>query len=93
MLLQGPAPPPFRPTCRGHPVPSPVQAVRVDPVWRGILLLYWLPHLPSSQLAGLSCFFSPCRQSEWIHIEGEFAGIMLVIMPCRSEKSVQGVAR
>lgn len=33
------------------------------------------------------------RRSEWVHEEGEFAGIMLVIMPCRSEKSVQGVAR
>ncbi|KAL4433742.1 hypothetical protein ABPG75_000183 [Micractinium tetrahymenae] len=33
------------------------------------------------------------RRSEWVHIESEFAGIMLVIMPCRSEKSVQGVAK
>lgn len=34
-----------------------------------------------------------CRRSEWVHLEGEYAGIMLVIMPCRSEKSQQGVAR
>jgi ceramide kinase len=33
------------------------------------------------------------RRSEWVHVEGDFAGIMLVIMPCRSEKSQQGVAR
>lgn len=30
---------------------------------------------------------------EWQVVEGEFAGIMLVIMPCRSEKSAKGVAR
>jgi hypothetical protein len=33
------------------------------------------------------------RRSEWVHLEGDFAGIMLVIMPCRSEKSQQGVAK
>ncbi len=26
-------------------------------------------------------------------MEGEFAGIMLVIMPCRSDKSAEGVAK
>lgn len=30
---------------------------------------------------------------EWKTVEGEFAGIMLVIMPCRSEKSSNGVAK
>lgn len=30
---------------------------------------------------------------EWKVVEGDFAGIMLVIMPCRSQKSSKGVAR
>lgn len=30
---------------------------------------------------------------EWKVVEGSFAGIMLVIMPCRSQKSSKGVAR
>ncbi len=30
---------------------------------------------------------------EWKVVEGDFAGIMLVIMPCRSEKSSKGVAK
>lgn len=30
---------------------------------------------------------------EWKKIEGEYSGIMLVIMPCRSEKSSKGVAK
>ena len=33
------------------------------------------------------------RQAEWVSVEGDFAGIMLVIMPCRSDKSTAGVAR
>jgi len=33
------------------------------------------------------------RREEWVTVDGEFAGIMLVIMPCRSDKSVNGVAR
>ncbi len=32
-------------------------------------------------------------ESDWRVVEGEFAGIMLVIMPCRSEKSEAGVCR
>ena len=32
-------------------------------------------------------------ESDWRTIEGEFAGIMLVIMPCRSEKSKSGVCK
>lgn len=34
-----------------------------------------------------------CRRGKWVHLEGEMAGVMLVVMPCRSEKSQQGVAR
>ena len=30
---------------------------------------------------------------EWKVVEGSFAGIMLVVMPCRSQKSSKGVAR
>jgi hypothetical protein len=33
------------------------------------------------------------RSAEWKTVQGEFAGIMLVIMPCRSDKSLRGVAR
>jgi ceramide kinase len=33
------------------------------------------------------------RKDEWITVEGEFTGIMLVIMPCRSPKSSKGVAK
>lgn len=33
------------------------------------------------------------RTDDWVTVEGEFAGIMLVIMPCRSDKSKNGVAR
>ena len=33
------------------------------------------------------------RQSDWVTVEDDFAGIMLVIMPCRSDKSTAGVAR
>ena len=32
-------------------------------------------------------------ESDWRAVEGEFAGIMLVIMPCRSEKSQTGVCK
>ena len=51
---------------------------------------------PRSLMHGLCALLpraSGCRRSEWVHLEGEFAGIMLVVMPCRSEKSQQGVAR
>jgi len=50
------------------------------------------PCLPTCLPAGL-LLCALCRKSEWVHLEGDFAGIMLVIMPCRSEKSQQGVAR
>lgn len=33
------------------------------------------------------------RSEDWVTVEGDFAGIMLVIMPCRSDKSANGVAR
>ncbi len=33
------------------------------------------------------------RQTDWKTIEDDFAGVMLVIMPCRSDKSAAGVAR
>ncbi|GAB4813614.1 hypothetical protein N2152v2_000660 [Parachlorella kessleri] len=33
------------------------------------------------------------RGQEWQVVEGDFAGIMLVIMPCRSDKSAAGVAK
>lgn len=33
------------------------------------------------------------RSDEWRVVEDEFAGIMLVIMPCRSDKSAAGVAK
>lgn len=33
------------------------------------------------------------RADDWVTVQGEFAGIMLVIMPCRSDKSKNGVAR
>jgi diacylglycerol kinase family enzyme len=33
------------------------------------------------------------RQSDWTTVEDDFAGVMLVIMPCRSDKSTAGVAR
>ena len=33
------------------------------------------------------------RLTEWVHLEEDYAGIMLVIMPCRSEKSQMGVAK
>ena len=32
-------------------------------------------------------------ESDWRVVEGQFAGIMLVIMPCRSEKSEAGVCK
>ena len=32
-------------------------------------------------------------ESDWRMVEGQFAGIMLVIMPCRSEKSEAGVCK
>jgi len=33
------------------------------------------------------------RQPDWKTVEDDFAGVMLVIMPCRSDKSTAGVAR
>lgn len=33
------------------------------------------------------------RQRDWKAVEDDFAGVMLVIMPCRSDKSTAGVAR
>ena len=33
------------------------------------------------------------RPGEWVSVEDDFAGIMLVVMPCRSDKSAAGVAR
>jgi diacylglycerol kinase family enzyme len=33
------------------------------------------------------------RQRDWKTVEDDFAGVMLVIMPCRSDKSAAGVAR
>lgn len=33
------------------------------------------------------------RSSDWVRVEDDFAGIMLVIMPCRSPKSSKGVAK
>lgn len=33
------------------------------------------------------------RADDWKTIEGDFAGIQLVIMPCRSDKSLNGVAK
>lgn len=33
------------------------------------------------------------RQRDWVTVEDDFAGIMMVIMPCRSDKSAAGVAR
>ncbi|KAL4517220.1 hypothetical protein Ndes2437B_g06825 [Nannochloris sp. 'desiccata'] len=33
------------------------------------------------------------RQRDWKTVEDDFAGVMLVIMPCRSDKSTAGVAR
>lgn len=53
------------------------------------------PQLCTCMVALQSVSLSPLsrRCSEWVHVEGDFAGIMLVIMPCRSEKSQQGVAR
>lgn len=33
------------------------------------------------------------RQRDWVTVEDDFAGVMMVIMPCRSDKSAAGVAR
>lgn len=36
----------------------------------------------------------PNRRSEWVTLEEEeFAGFMMVVMPCRSDKSKNGVAK
>lgn len=52
-------------------------------------------HLTLPNLSARNGGYAVCclRCNDWKIVEGEFAGVMLVIMPCRSDKSAAGVAK
>lgn len=50
-------------------------------------------HISTVSVAKHSRFSLEHRSGDWITIEDDFAGIMMVIMPCRSDKSQHGVAK